>query len=56
MKQEDELVMKVTKEIIVKFIETGRLSVTAFEEAFRNIHQTVRDTLEGNPGPGGIGD
>lgn len=39
--------MKVTKEIVVKFIETGRLSVNTFDEAFRKIHATVKDALEG---------
>ena len=45
MKQEDELVLKVTKEIAIKFIETGRLSVNSFDEVFRQIHATVHDSL-----------
>ena len=45
MKQEEEFVLKVTKEIVIKFIETGRLSVNAFDEVFRQIHGTVRDSL-----------
>jgi hypothetical protein len=48
MKQEDELALKVTKEIVVKFIETGRLSVSSFDEVFKKIHSTVRDSLEAN--------
>ena len=32
MKQEDELALKVTKEIVIKFIEIGRLSVNSFDE------------------------
>lgn len=56
MKQEDELVLKVTKEIVVKFIETGRLSVSAFDEAFRSIHSTVKDTVEGIDAIGDIED
>ncbi|MFZ7112371.1 MAG: conjugal transfer protein TraB [Desulfatiglandales bacterium] len=46
MKQEDELALKVTKEIVVKFIETGRLSVAGFDEVFRQIHRTVQDSLK----------
>ena len=46
MNHKDELVLKVTKEIVVKFIETGRLSVNTFDEAFRSIHATVKETLE----------
>ena len=45
MKKEDELALKVTKEIIVKFIEVGRLSVNSFQEVWDNIHRSVRNTL-----------
>ena len=45
MKQEDELVLKVTKEIVIKFIEVGRLSANTFDEVFRQIHATVYDSL-----------
>ena len=48
MKSEEELVLKVTKEIIVKFIEVGRLSVNSFEDVWNQIHQTVRNSLKGN--------
>jgi len=47
MKQEDELVLKVTKEIVIKFIEVGRLSANTFDEVFRQIHTTVYDSLMG---------
>ncbi len=46
MKKEDELVLKVTKEIVVKLIEVGRLSVNSFEGVWKQIHRTVRDSLE----------
>jgi len=45
VKKEDELALKVTKEIIIKFIEVGRLSINSFDEAFTQVHETVRDTL-----------
>jgi len=45
MKQEDELVLKVTKEIVIKLIEMGRLSVSSFDEVFRQIHTTVWESL-----------
>lgn len=45
MKPEDELALKVTKEIVIKFIEIGRLSVNSFDEVFRQIHDTVYDSL-----------
>jgi len=46
MKKEDELALKVTKEIVVKFIEVGRLSVNSFEEVWESIHKKVRTSLE----------
>jgi len=46
MKNEEELVLKVTKEIVVKFIETGRLSVNSFDDVWKQIHQTVGESLK----------
>ena len=46
MKKEDELSLKVTKEIVVKFIEVGRLTVNSFEEVWNNIHKAVRNSLK----------
>ena len=45
MRQEDELVLKVTKEIVIKLIEMGRLSISSFDEVFKQIHTTVHETL-----------
>jgi hypothetical protein len=42
----DEQIFKATKEIIVKFIEVGRLSPTSFHESFRDIYQTVESTVK----------
>jgi len=46
MKSEEELILKVTKEIVVKLIEVGRLSVNNFAEVWNQIHQTVRESLK----------
>jgi len=40
-----EQVLKTSKEIVVKFIETGRVSPTTFDEIFRSIHTTVKETV-----------
>ena len=48
MKQEDEIAIKVTKEIVIKFIEVGRLSLNTFDEVFRQVHATVLDSLKGS--------
>jgi len=41
-----EQILKTSKEIIVKFIETGRVSPNSFDESFRSIHTTVKETVE----------
>ncbi len=43
-----ESLLKASKEIIVKFIETGRMSVAAFEEAFPQVYNTLDHTLGKN--------
>ncbi|MBW1925580.1 MAG: hypothetical protein JRI35_00050 [Deltaproteobacteria bacterium] len=39
--REEELILKVTKEIVVKFIEMGKLTPTSFEEVFELVYRTV---------------
>lgn len=39
--REEELILKVTKEIVVKFIEIGRVTPTSFEEVFELVYRTV---------------
>lgn len=43
-----EALLKASKEIVVKFIETGRVSPTAFGETFAQIYQGIKDTLDKN--------
>ena len=40
----DEQILRATKEIIVKFIETGRISPSGFNETFKNVYRTVDKT------------
>lgn len=42
----DEKILKVAKEIVVKFIEVGRVSPTSFGETFKNVYLAVKDTVE----------
>ena len=42
----EEAYLKTSKEIAVKFIETGRLSAAAFGETFSQIYRAVKDTVE----------
>jgi hypothetical protein len=43
---QEELILKVTKEIMVKFIEIGRISTTNFEDTFKLVNETVRKSLK----------
>ena len=49
----DEQVLRAAKEIVVKFIEGGRVSPAGFSETFKDIYRTVEETVKGstkNPG------
>lgn len=41
-----DALLKASKEIVVKFIESGRLSVTSFAETFRHVYETIEETVE----------
>lgn len=41
----DESILKVAKEIVVKFIEVGQLSPAKFGETFDDIYKAVRKTV-----------
>ncbi len=41
-----EIVLKLAKEIAVKFIEVGRITPVTFPETFATIHAAIRATLE----------
>ena len=47
MAKVDDQILKVTKEIVVKFIEAGRISPTSVHEVFRNVYKTVQETVMG---------
>ena len=40
----DEQILRAAKEIVVKFIEAGRISPSAFNETFINVYRTVDQT------------
>jgi hypothetical protein len=41
----DEAILRVAKEVVVKFIEVGRLSPQNFGETFEEIYRSVRDAV-----------
>ena len=45
MNPDDEKLLRLSKEIIVKFIELGRVSPTNFEAHFRNIFWALKNTV-----------
>jgi hypothetical protein len=42
----EELLLKVAKEIVVKFIEVGRVSPNSFAETFKVVIDTLRQSLK----------
>jgi hypothetical protein len=47
MRSLDELILRSTKEIVVKFIETGRVGPAGFQETFKAVYKTVEQTVKG---------
>jgi len=41
----DDAIFKAVKEIVVKFIEVGRLTPANFEETFEKVYQTVEKSV-----------
>ncbi|MFN3567355.1 MAG: hypothetical protein ACK4UR_00395 [Caldimicrobium sp.] len=41
----DDMILKVTKEIVIKFIEMGRCSPATFEEVFTLVHSVIKKTV-----------
>ena len=40
-----DAVLKIAKEISVKFIEVGRLTPATFDETFKSIYRTIDETV-----------
>jgi len=47
----EEQILRASKEIVVKFIEVGRLSPTSFAETFKTIYQAIEGTVRGDGHP-----
>ena len=48
MDKMDEQILRASKEIVVKFIETGRVSPASFPEIFRTIYFSVEEMVKGH--------
>lgn len=49
MDKAEEQILRAAKEIIVKFIETGRITPTTFSEHFKNIYGTLEELVHKPP-------
>jgi hypothetical protein len=45
LSQLEEITLRTTKEIVIKFIEMGRCSPATFEEVFTQVYRVVKGTL-----------
>ena len=45
----DEQILRAAKEVVVKFIEAGRVSPAGFPETFQTIYRTIDQTVRENP-------
>ncbi len=43
----DEQILRAAKEVVVKFIEAGRVSPAGFSETFKSVYQTIDETARG---------
>ena len=41
----NEAIFKVTKEIVVKFIEVGRLTPASFDSTFERVYRAIERTV-----------
>ncbi len=46
MTPDEEKILKVAKEIVVKFIEMGRISPSGFRECFKEVFQVIKEVIE----------
>lgn len=42
----DEVIVKIAKEIVVKFIEVGRVTPASFDETFSQVFNTVKKSVK----------
>jgi hypothetical protein len=46
MNKKEEQILKATKEIVVKLIETGRIYPSSFEENYQMVNRVVRENIQ----------
>ena len=48
MRPLDEHVLKVSKEIVAKFVEVGRVSPASFDDTFKSVFRSVKEAIVDN--------
>jgi len=46
----EEQILRAAKEVVVKFIEAGRVSPAGFPETFRTVYDTIDQTVRKTTG------
>jgi predicted transcriptional regulator len=47
----EDQILRTSKEIVVKFIEIGRISPASFPETFKSIYTTVKEIVDSTKSP-----
>ena len=45
MTRDEEKILKVAKEVVVKFIEIGRVSPTQFDGVFQSVFRAIKSSV-----------
>ena len=45
MTRDEEKILKIAKEVVVKFIEIGRVSPTQFDGVFKSVFSTIKSSV-----------
>jgi hypothetical protein len=45
MTRDEEKILKIAKEVVVKFIEIGRVSPTQFDSVFQSVFNTLKSSV-----------
>jgi len=48
MTRDEEKILKIAKEVVVKFIEIGRVSPTQFDGVFQSVFNTLKSSISSN--------
>ena len=48
MTRDEEKILKVAKEVVVKFIEIGRVSPTQFDGVFQSVFRAIKSSVSFN--------